>query len=171
MPAQTLLVAPLSAIFIGLYGDNSTVLSRITAVSTGPQVVKESLPEVFAPGLQTTIQNGLHEVSFNATFYCDDATVIALSRGLSSFLNGDPNSPPEFNTYQVLLLHPDDQSQASWYFPRLRVIHDTSLNYAKNQVTEIALQFIWQDRNRYNSIFYRGNYDYLKTVMGAVSPI
>ena len=170
MVAQNILIGPIAAMYVGHYG-SSDPLTRVTSVSTAPIVVTETLPEVFLPGLQTTIQNGMHEVRFSTSFYGDDELLLALSRGLSSFDSGDIDTASEFNTYQVLLLHPDEDVNSSWYFPQVRVIHDTTLNYSKTQPTEITLQFTWQDRNRYNPIYYQGTYDYLIDIMGPVSPI
>lgn len=169
MPANNFKIGPMSSLYVGMYGETD-ILTRVTAVTTGPTTVTESLPETFVPGLQTTIQSGLHEVSFNMTFYGDDELILRLSRGLD-LVSGNADDPPEFNTYQVLLLHPIEDEPSSFFFPRMRIVHTTALNYDKTRATEIGLQFIWQDRNRYTRIYYQDTYDNLAAIMGAVSPI
>lgn len=168
MVAQVLKIGPFAAFYVGDYG-SSDVLTRIVAINTGPINITESLPEQFLPGLQKTIQTGLHEVQGTLNFYGDDDNIIRLSRGIK--LTDPVDGAPEFNTYSLLLLYPDESANSSYFFPQVRFVHNTALNFEKTRATEINLNFLWQDRNRYNNIFYKGNYDDLAAIMGSNSPI
>lgn len=169
MPTFNFNIGPFSSIYVGL-SNSSDVLTPITAITTGPITFVENTPEAFLPGIQTTIQSGQHEVSVNATFYNDDDLVLRLARGLD-LLSGNIDDPPEFNTYSLLLLHPDENIKSSYYLPQVRVVHNISLNYEKTRCTEMSLTFTWQDRNRYNRIYYQDTYDNLAAIMGFRSPI
>lgn len=156
-----------TSIYCGDYTDTSP-LTLLGAIGTGPINITESLPEQFVPGLDVTIQTGLHEIQATATFYGDSDTLLKLSRGIS--LSDSADSAPEFTTYSLLLVYPDDTANSSWYFPQVRVVHNTPLNYSKDAATVLPLNFIWQDRDRYNTIFYKDTIDNLIPIMGSKSP-
>ena len=168
MPIIPYLIGPMAKIYVGTYG-STDVLTEIMVPTTGTINVTETLPEQFAPGLQVTLQSGLHEIQATAVFYGADETVIKLVRGID--LADSVDGPPEFTNYSVLLLHPDENAKASFFIPRARVVHNMPLNFDKRQVTQIPVTFLWQDRNRYNDIFYMNDYDTLAAIMGSVSPI
>lgn len=156
-----------TSLYIGDSIDTSP-LALLGVIGTGPINITETLPEQFVPGLSITIQAGLHEIQATGTFLGDSDTLLKLSRGIS--LSDSVDSAPEFTTYSLLLVYPDDTANSSWYFPKVRVVHTTPINYSKTEATVLPLTFIWQERDRYIPIFYKNTIDNLIPIMGSKSP-
>lgn len=169
MPSFNFKAGVFNGIFVGTYLGGDTLIP-IPAVNFGPITINETLGETFYPGLQRTLQIGLHEVTINMSFYGDDDIVLKLARGLP-LVGGGKDDDPQFSEYVLLLTHPDDTEESSFLFPRVRVAHNMTLNYEKTAVTGTQLTFLAQNRDRSVDLFKMDTVDNLAAELGVRSPV
>lgn len=164
-------VLPTGAFAACYAGDTgvSTVLSKINNLRTDGAVIKDELPTVYLPVLNTSIQNGLHRVSVSITFYNPDDTLVKLSRGIA--LTGLADDPIDQKKYVLLLLHRDPNIKQSYLFPDIRTEKIMEIPYLKTAGSAIKIDFIAEHRDVTVDLIYKDTHAVLKSILGSRSPI
>lgn len=92
-----------------------------------------------------------------------------MARGLA--LTEDKDDGSSFAQYVLLLIHPNDEERSSILLPKCYTIKRMELNYQKDQATQLSIEFVANNRNRFAQLYYMDTADNLATVLGARSPI
>jgi hypothetical protein len=169
MPLISITVGPYSQIYVGDYG-GSDILLPIDSIATGAQIFVDELPEEFVPSIENSAQSGLHRVSIKGSYYGDNNLLIKLARGLS--VDATPiDSGSTFAQYTLLLMHPEETSDKNLLIHRCYTTKRMELNYQKDQATQLNLEFVAINRNRFVELYNFGTADDLAVILGARSPI
>jgi hypothetical protein len=160
MPSVTLHVGTFASVYIGQYMASGVPLTELTSLTTGEERVVFSQPEAFSYWTGNSLQSGPASIRVDLTFLSDDPNIVRLAEG--NWLTApNPDDPSSYAQYTLLLVHPDDTSDASFLIPQCYTLKNLNLNYSKTAPTVLPLTFVYQSVSRYKQIYYKDTVDNL----------
>lgn len=115
--------------------------SSVSNIRTGGTVIHEETPSTYMPCLGNSCMTGWHKVSFSLTFYNPSELILNLARG--QVINTSLNNPPDQQLYRLSLYG----LSRSFTFPSIRTEKILDINYNKDRVTQVTVQFVVENRS------------------------
>lgn len=164
MPTPSVLVAPFEGAYIGNYGSLSK-MTQIHAIRTEGAKIEEAWPTEYNTATKTAEGVGNHIIKVTLTFLYDDDMATRLSRGLS--ITASINDHPSNQEYLLFLVHPNYTGKHSYWFPKIRTVQSYEKNYEKGRPTQLAVEFIAEDRDPDVVLHLKDTVAALQAVIGA----
>lgn len=155
-----------TAFFIGNFGATGT-LERIYTPRTGGIQIREEVPRVYLPFLNSTVQSNLHSVNLATSFLTDTGTVYKVAKGIS--LSGSVNDAPSNQKYVLFIANAGDNLK-SYVLPEVYVESALEVPYNKRGPTAIQIKFTGANRDPEYDLLVQGTLDEMSTYLGSRSP-
>ena len=160
-----------AALFIGATEEQDpiTKLQQISNERSGGSRFLYDVPETFEVALGNYAQAGNAKVLVELNFLELNSITDNLSSG--KLPDADPDDPPAYTQFSILMLHPSDEGTEHVYVPVCVAKKGIERVYLKDGTLGHRISFNFEDPSIFTQLYVKGNLDKVVAAMGDRSPV